>query len=71
MKNDITFSEHDSLLDGITFEDLIITLQSNEKVIDEEAVKRVFEDLVWTNLKDARFLLKEKMQFIIDNASDR
>ena len=71
MKNDITFSEHDSLLDGITFEDLIITLQSNEKVIDEEAVKRVFEDLVRANLKDARFLLKEKMQFIIDSASDR
>lgn len=74
MAKDIQFSqfcEHDSLLDGITFEDLIITLQSNERVIDEEAVKRVFEDLVRANLKDACFLLKEKMQFILDSAEDR
>jgi hypothetical protein len=58
----------DSILDGITFDDLIVTLQSNERVIDEEAVVRVFEDIVRANLKDARYVLKNNIKFILDNA---
>ena len=58
----------DSILDGITFDDLIITLQSNERVIDEEVVIRVFEDILRANLKDARHVLKDNIKFILDNA---
>lgn len=60
----------DSILDGITFDDLIVTLQSNERVIDEEAVVRVFEDIVRANLKDARYVLKNNIKFILDNAKE-
>ena len=62
-------SLYDNILDGITFDDLIVTLQSNEPTIDEEAVLRVFEDIVRANLKDARYILKQRMAFIIKEAN--
>jgi len=61
-------SVHDSILDGITFDDLITCVQCNNEVIDEEAVMREFDNILEANLKDARFLLKQKMAFILENA---
>lgn len=59
----------DDLLRGITFEELIETLQSNEPTHDERTVKRVFEEILRANLEDARSELRSNMQFIIKQAS--
>ena len=67
-KKDVTTSIYDNILDGITFDDLVTCVQCNVEEIDEEAVMREFEDMVRVNLKDARFLLKEKMAFILKQA---
>ena len=58
-------NRNDSILDGITFSDLIVTLQSNEPTINREVVTRVFEEILKLQLEDARALLRENMEFIL------
>lgn len=59
----------DDLLRGITFEELVETLQSNENIHDERAVNRVFNEILKANLKDAISELRANMKFIIQQAS--
>lgn len=59
----------DDLLRGITFEELIETLQSNEPTHDERTVRRVFEEILRANLEDARAELRDNMKFILKQAS--
>lgn len=59
----------DDLLRGITFEELVETLQSNESVHNERVVNKVFEELLKSNIADARHELKSNMQMILKNAS--
>ena len=59
------FCVKDSLLEGIDFEELIITLQSNEQEINEQTVNRVFEEILEMKLDDARELLKKNINDII------
>lgn len=63
------FHEKDDLLGAITFEDLIITLQSNEKIINETTVKKVFNELLTSNINDAKYELQQNMKKIIKQAS--
>ena len=58
----------DDLIAGITLENLIITLQSNEETIDRDAVLKVFNELIRDNMDDARSLLHENMELIIKEA---
>ena len=44
----------DSLMHGITYEDLIDTVFSNEQVRDERTVRRVFEEMIRENAANAR-----------------
>ena len=63
MKN--LFSFQDSILDGITIDDVITAVLSNEKVINEQTVTKVFNEILETQLQDAKFMLKKHMQDII------
>ena len=63
------FHPLDDVLAGITFQDLIVTVQSNEKVIDERAVSKVFNEMLKTNIKDAKYELKRNMKQIIGEAT--
>lgn len=45
----------DNLLDGITFQELIDTVISNEKTINYTNIYRVFNDLMNLKIKDARY----------------
>ena len=58
----------DDLLSGITFEDLIITLQSNERNINAAVVTKTFDTMVKEALLDARSELKDNMDKIISEA---
>lgn len=61
----------DDLLAGITFEELIITLQSNEPEINEKVVQRVFSELVRDAVQNAKEELRDNMQMIIKQANGR
>lgn len=49
----------------MSFDDLIITVQSNEKEVNEKNIKKVFNEILEIQLQDARFLLNENMNEII------
>lgn len=59
---------HDDILQGITFEDLITTLQSNEPIIDETTVRRVYNEILRKQQEDARHMLITNMEFILRKA---
>ena len=59
------FHEKDDLLRGITFDELIITVQSNEKTISAETVKKVYKELLQANIRDAEDELKDNMAQIL------
>ena len=63
------FHEGDDLMRGITFEDLITALNSNEQTVDEAAVRRVFSDMYRANLEDAKAELRDSMKKIISMAT--
>jgi CMP-2-keto-3-deoxyoctulosonic acid synthetase len=62
------FHPKDDLLIGLTFDDLIVAVQSNEPVINEASVKKTFETLVKEIISDARYELKTNMKQIISDA---
>jgi hypothetical protein len=61
-------SYNDSIISGITFDDLITTLQCNEQTIDKAAVTRVFNEILKIQMADAREILKQNMDFILEEA---
>jgi hypothetical protein len=63
MKNKV--SRQDSILNGITIEELIDTVHSNEKVINEESVLKVFNEIFKANVESAQFSLAMYMKFIL------
>ena len=64
------FHEKDDLLAGITFEDLITAVQTNEKIKSAETVKKVFREIVKANMKDAEAELRDNMQQILKEVKD-
>ena len=62
------FHADDTLMRGITFDDIITAVQSNEKEINEAAVRKVFTEIYRTNFKDAQAELRDSMQKIIKEA---
>jgi len=61
-------SIHDDIFQGITYEDLITTLQSNEPIIDESTVINVYNDLRRIMQKNAMYNLMNNMEFILRKA---
>lgn len=60
------FSFQDSILDGITIENVITATLHNEQEVNEKTVTKVFNEILTTQLEDARFMLKKYMQDIIN-----
>ena len=66
MKNNT--NTNDNLLQGFSFQELIDTISCNEKIINEESATKVFNEILSMQLHDAKFLLQEHMQEIIQLA---
>lgn len=58
----------DNLFDPISFQDIILTLHCNEKVIDRLSASRCFTEILKQRLEDAEFLLENNMEEIIRRA---
>jgi len=58
----------DALMSGFTFEDLVITLQSNEPDINAGIVRKVANEMVAAALYDFNYLMEINMGEIIDRA---
>jgi len=63
-----SFHLEDELLNAITFKELVITLQSNEKVINEAAVQKVFKEILDFQVAYAKEALKDNMANILKAA---
>lgn len=59
------FHEKDSLLSEITFEDVIITAQSNESVIDEKSITRVFNEILKQRIEDAKIEFRQNVKQLV------
>lgn len=57
---------NDRLMDSVTYDDLLTAVESNERVIDEKVITRVFNELLSINIEDARYELKRKMSDMLD-----
>ena len=55
----------DSLLDGFTHDDLITAVLSNEPVITEQTIKKVFNEMLQESIINAKAVLKANMQEVL------
>lgn len=58
----------DSLLDGITFDDLILAVHCNCRRITPDAVKHELKDMMESRMEDLNYLLEHNMSEIIAEA---
>lgn len=59
----------DCIFDPITFEDIILAAHCNEKVLDENAIKRVAKEILESRLEDFEYLIQNNMYEIIAEAA--
>jgi len=64
MKINEQINRHDDLLTGITYDDLITAVQSNEPEVTEQTIIKTLEAMISDNLKDCRYLVKQNMEWI-------
>lgn len=60
----------DSLLDGLTFDDLILAVHCNCRNINEAAVLKELKGMLEDRHQDMMFLLKNNMDIIIQKAME-
>ena len=60
--------ETDNILDGITFDDVILALHSGERIIDEKAVRRVVKEILEIQMQDFEYILNNNIKEIIARA---
>lgn len=60
----------DNLLDGITFDDLILAVHCDCKYITPEAVAATLEDILSQRMEDMHYLLENNMEAIMKAASE-
>lgn len=60
--------ETDNILDGVTFDDVILALHSGERVIDEKAVRRVVKEILESQMQDFEYILNNNIDEIIARA---
>lgn len=61
-------SEQDALLDGVSFDELIMTVRCNCRKITPEAVEKEMNRIIEIHMQDMNFLLKNNMNEIIAEA---
>ena len=59
----------DCIFDPITFEDIILAMHCNEKVLDSKAVRRVAQEILDSRLEDFYFLILNNDAEIIAEAA--
>lgn len=59
---------HDSILKGISAEELIHTVQANEEVINKGAVMKVYREILKFRLEAAEHELEQNMSEILKQA---
>ena len=59
------FHTLDNILNGFIFQELIDTITHNEQTITEKTIKKVFNEILNIQMKDANYLLNEHMQDIL------
>lgn len=59
---------YDSLLDGLTFDDLILTVHHNCKNITTASVQKELDEMLEIRMQDMKFLLKNNMDKIIEES---
>ena len=59
----------DCIFDPITFEDIILAAHCNERVLDENAIKRVAKEILESRLEDFEYLIQNNMYEIIAEAA--
>ena len=59
----------DCIFDPITFEDIILAAHCNEKVLNENAIKRVAKEILESRLEDFEYLIQNNMYEIIAEAA--
>jgi len=63
--NKFPFHVLDDLLSGFTHDDLVTAILSNESVITEQAIKKVFNEMLQQQINDAKATLKANMQEVL------
>lgn len=63
-------STHDNLLDGLTFDDLILAVHCSCRKVTPEAVRRELKEMMESRLQDMDFLLEKNMDAIIAAAME-
>lgn len=58
----------DCIFDPITFEDIILAVHCNERVLDEDAVNRVAREILESRLQDFEYLIQNNINEIIAEA---
>lgn len=58
----------DSILDGVTFDDLILAVHHNCRQITLEAVKQEMKQILEQRLEDANYLVENNIQEIVEEA---
>ena len=61
----------DNLLDGITFDDIILMLDCNEKEININTAQKCFNELLALRLEDAKELVRINLNEIVKEAKKR
>lgn len=61
-------STSDNLLDPVTFDDLILAVHCNCLLITPDEVVKTMREMLEQRLQDTRFLIKNNMEAIMDEA---
>jgi len=65
MNNKFPFHVLDDLLSGFTHDDLVTAILSNESVITEQTIKKVFNEMLQEQMNNAKATLKANMQKVL------
>lgn len=69
-KLDVDLATYDNLLDNVSFDALILAVHCNCKEITEAAVRKEWKSILDGVLSDARFLLDNNIDKIIEKAKE-
>lgn len=64
----VDLDTYDNLLDGLTFDDLILAVHHNCRTITPEAVEKELDEMLASRMQDMRFLLEKNMSAIMEEA---
>lgn len=67
----VDLSTYDNLLDGLTFDDLLLAVHCNCREVTPAAVLREWKDMLKMRLEDANYLLENNIEEICRLETER